>query len=119
MMDDALALPVEESDDISVMFAMYGLAARLNRDTAPYGKRIEAMLSEHGAPFLVFMEEVRRGADPIAARAKLPAWDLRARLCAVNAAVVMLDKRAPASWREEVSRGLFVGERQFLAAAKN
>jgi hypothetical protein len=31
----------------------------------------------------------------------------------------MLDKRAPASWREEVSRGLFVGERQFLAAAKN
>jgi hypothetical protein len=30
---------------------------------------------------------------------------------------LLLGQKAPAAWRDEVGRGLFVGERGFLAAA--
>ena len=44
----------------------------------------------------------------------LPDFDLQLRMHAIHAAVIMLDRRAPAEWRTEASRGLFVGERGYL-----
>ena len=45
--------------------------------------------------------------------------DLRSRLFAQNAVLIMRGPRAPAGWREQVTRGLFIGERQYLALSRD
>ena len=73
------------------------------------------MMGQQGKPVLEFLEQVRRGGDPMQARAQLPTdFDLRLRIQAIHAAVIMLDRRAPEGWHEEAARGLFVGERGYL-----
>jgi hypothetical protein len=114
MIDEALALPLGDSDDFESAIAMYALAVRSSRDPSPYAAQLEKMLGQMGQPVLEFLENVRSGADPAQARARMPAYDLRLRMHALNAAVIMLDRRAPAQWRKEASLGLFVGERGYM-----
>jgi hypothetical protein len=117
MIEQAFALPVEDGADLESMFVMYGLAARMERDTAPYRQYIEKTLGDRGASAIAFIEQVRGGADPRAARASFTEADLGTRFNAFNAVVIMQGARAPMGWRNEVYRGLFVGERQYLVAA--
>ena len=80
----------------------------------PYLAHIGKMLGDRGKPVLVFLESVRGGANPEQARAALPQSDFSLRLHTLHAAVIMFGQRAPADWREESSRGLFVGERGYM-----
>ena len=114
MIDEALALPLDDSSDFETTLAMYAVAARVRQDTAPYSAQLEKMAGTAIRPAIEFLETLRRGGDPAQARANLPQLDFRVRLHALHAAVVLLDARAPAAWRDEVSRALFVGERGYL-----
>ncbi|HET9861875.1 MAG TPA: hypothetical protein VFP37_00415, partial [Steroidobacteraceae bacterium] len=115
MIQEAFALPVDDTADLESTFVMYGLALRTGHPADPYRARIESVLgAERAAPTVAFIEQMRRGADPRKARALLVDTDLSTKLCALNAAVVMLGARAPVDWRHEVARGLFVGERQYI-----
>jgi hypothetical protein len=118
MIDEAFALPLGEDVDIESMFAMYGLAVRLQRDPAPFRQRIESALGPRARSGVEFIEQVRRGADPQVVRAALTEADLGMRFCAMNAVVIMKGAHAPAAMRNEVYRGLFVGERQYISVAK-
>ena len=112
--DEAIKLPFDESSDFETTLGMYGLASRVREDPAPYAERAEKMLGSQAEPTLAFLKFLRGGGDPAQSSALLAALDVRTRLQALHAAVVMLDARAPAAWRQEVSRGLFVGERGYL-----
>jgi Zn-dependent protease with chaperone function len=115
LVHSALTLPVDEDADVTCMLAMYGVAVRERRDYTRYARRIGAALGpEVGPAMLAFLDQVRLGADPLLARESLPAMDLRMRLAAQNAALLMLGARTPMGWREEISRGLFIGEREYL-----
>ncbi len=114
MINEALALPLDDSDDFETSIAMYAVAVRTLRDPSPYAAQLEKMLGQEGKPALDFLESLRRGGDPEQARAMLPAFDLRLRMHALHAAVIMLDRRAPAEWRKEATLGLFVGERGYM-----
>ena len=90
-------------------------AVKTSRDPSRQFAQLEKMMGQRGKPVLDFLEHVRRGSDPVQARAQLPKdFDLRLRLQAIHAAVIMLDRRAPDGWRDEAARGLFVGERGYL-----
>jgi len=119
MIDKALGLEVPEDADVATMFTMYGLAAREGRDTTLYARRIEAALGDEAAPVLEFLDQVRRGADAQQARQALRAMDLRTQLFTQNAVVLMRGSSAPRGWREQVERGLFVGEREYLGPPVN
>jgi len=113
MIDEALALPLDEKeDDFETAIAMYAVAVKASRDPSRYIAHLDKMLGEHGKPVLVFLEHLRQGGDP--SRATLPDFDLQLRMHALHAAVVMLGQRAPAQWRNEAARGLFVGERGYI-----
>jgi hypothetical protein len=114
MIEEALALPLGDSDGFEDTIAMYALAVRNQRDPEPYLAHIGKMLGERGKPVLVFLERVRSGANPEQARAELPQSDFSLRLHALHAAVIMLGQRAPADWRKESSLGLFDGERGYM-----
>jgi len=114
MIDRALSLPVDE-DDFDIVIGLYAVAVKTLRDPSHHYARLEKMMGQQGKPVLDFLEHVRRGADPVQARAQLPTdFDLRLRLQAIHAAAIMLDRRAPEGWRDEAARGLFVGERGYL-----
>ncbi len=115
MMESALALPLRESDDHQSAFAMYAVAVRLQRDPAPYAALIEKALGDEGQAVVAFLETIRRGGDPAQAQAALPSLDLQVRMHALHTAVLILGRGAPAQWRVEAARGLFVGERGYLA----
>jgi len=117
IVQSALSLPLNDEADPTCMFAMYGIAVRERRDPWRYARRIEAALGAKARPALDFLEQIRAGADPLLARESLPAMDVRVRLYAQNAALLMLGARTPIGWRDEISRGLFVGEREYLHAA--
>jgi hypothetical protein len=119
MIEKALGLEVPEDADVATMFTMYGLAAREGRDTTPYAKRIEAALEDEAAPVLEFLDQVRRGADAQQARQALRAMDLRTQLFTQNAVVLMRGSSAPSGWRDQVERGLFVGERPYFGPPVN
>jgi tetratricopeptide (TPR) repeat protein len=114
MMQEALALPLDASDDFNTAIAMYAVAVRINQDPSPYSAQIERLLGPASRPTLEFLESVRHGKNPSQALANLPALDFRLRMHAQHAAVIMLAQRAPAQWRADASRGLFVGERGYL-----
>ena len=114
MIDEALALPLDDSIDVESTLAMYGLAARMRRDAAPYVAHLQKILGAEARGTIEFLEFLRDGGDPARARNTLPNHNFRLRLHAMNAAVVMLDRRAPRDWREQVSWALFVGERGYL-----
>ena len=113
MIDEAMALPLDETDDFETAIAMYAVAVKTLRDPSPHVAQLEKMLGPEGKPLLDFLEYLRRGGDPVRARAMLPEFDLQLRMHAIHAAVIMLD-RVPVEWRTEVSRGLFVGERGYV-----
>ena len=119
MIEAALGLTVPEDADVASMFAMYGVAAREGRDTTPYAKRIEADLGPEASPVLEFLGQVRRGADALQAREAIRSADLRTQLLAQNAVVLMRGTSAPRGWREQVERGLFIGEREYLGPPVN
>ena len=119
MIETALGVTVPENADVASMFAMYGLAAREGRDTTPYAKCIESALGPDSAPVLEFLAQVRRGADALQAREAIRATDLRTQLFAQNAVVLMRGTSAPRGWREQVERGLFIGEREYLGPPVN
>jgi hypothetical protein len=114
MMETAFAQPIEESADLESTLAMWGVAARAQRDVKPYEGQAQKLLGEQAPAVFAFLETMRSGGDPVAARATLPKVDLSVRLAAMNAVVVMLGPRSPPGWRKEVYRGLFVGERQYI-----
>ena len=114
MIEAALALPLGDTEDFGTAIAMYGVAARHQRDTSAYLAHLEKMMGSQGKPVLTFLESVRAGADPEQSRATLPQSDFSVRLQAIQAAVIMLGPRAPPAWRKEASRGLFVGERGYM-----
>jgi hypothetical protein len=119
MIETALGLNIPEDADLPTMFTMYGLAAREGHDTAPFAKRIEASVGADAAPVLDFLERVRRGNDALLAREAIRQLDLRTQLFAQNAAVLMRGTSAPRGWRDQVERGLFVGEREYLGPPVN
>jgi Zn-dependent protease with chaperone function len=114
MMEAALALPADDSDDFQSAFAMYAVAVRAQHDPAPYSAQLEKMLGAEGKQVLAFLEGVRRG-DPVKAQSAMAELDLRLRMHALHTAVIILGRGAPEEWRGEASRGLFVGERGYLA----
>jgi Zn-dependent protease with chaperone function len=115
MIDKALSLPVDKEDDFDIVIGLYAVAVKTSRDPSRHFAHLEEIMGQQGKPVLDFLENVRRGGDPAQARAQLPTdFDLRLRLQAIHAAVIMLDRRAPDGWHDEVARGLFVGERGYL-----
>jgi Zn-dependent protease with chaperone function len=118
MIEDALALPVAGEDgDLVVM--MYALAARNGRSTAPFETAIRATAPQTAEGVVRFLESLKRGEDPARARAALPSLRLSGRLNLLYAGVLLLGPNAPAEWRREVERGLFVGERGYLAQVRS
>jgi hypothetical protein len=107
-------LPLDDSGDFETTIAMYAVSVKTLRDPSPYRARLEKMLGERGKPALDFLESIRQGAEPAQVRATLPEFDLQLRMHVLHAAVVMLDRRAPAEWRKEATLGLFVGERGYM-----
>ena len=118
MISAAFELPDGEHLDFDDALVMYGLAVREQRDPAAYVTVIERLGKDTGKSALQFLAALARGVDPLQARASFPPTNLRARLAALDGAVIMLGRRAPQAWREEVTRGLFVGERGYLAVNK-
>jgi Zn-dependent protease with chaperone function len=116
MIDEALALPFTEGDGDS-MVLMYALAARHGRSTAPFEAAARNDVPRTADALLQFLEALNSGEDPQRARAALPSLRLSGRLNLLYAGVVLLGPRAPATWRLEVERGLFVGERGFMASS--
>lgn len=114
MIAQALALPVEDGADIDSVFVIYGVAAHARRDVGAYATHLTRVTGTQGTAVIGFLDEIRRGADPQTARDRARINDLGLELQACNAAVLILGDRAPVKWREEVRRGLFVGERQFM-----
>jgi Zn-dependent protease with chaperone function len=115
MIRAALDLPVTAEDDVETMFVMIGLASRENRDVAPYVNHIQKVLGHRAEPLLAFLDKIRAGTEPRQAAAEMNYYDLGLRFEAYNAAILLLRERAPGEWRDSVRRGLFVGERQFIA----
>ena len=115
MIDEALALPVADGGDMMVM--MYALAARHGRSTAPFETAIRKDAPRTADGLLRFLDSLRRGEDPERARAAIGSLRLSGRLNLLYAGVVLLGPKAPAAWRLEVERGLFVGERGYLASS--
>jgi hypothetical protein len=114
--DAALALPLKTENQEANLW-MYAVAARHGRDTTLYGLALERTFQGAGAEgVLEFLEALRRGDDPESARALLPPIALSSHLAMLNAGVIILGPRAPAAWKNEVRRGLFVGERGYFAA---
>jgi hypothetical protein len=116
MIDEALALPIAEGDgDASV--AMYALAARHGRSTAPFEAAIRNHSPRTADGLVQFLENLRQDGDPERARASMGSLRLSGRLNLLYAGVVLLGPKAPAAWRLEVERGLFVGERGYLVSS--
>jgi Zn-dependent protease with chaperone function len=114
MIDDALALPAP-AGDADAAFLMYGLAAREGRSTAPFEAAIRESTPRNAEELLGFLAAVNRREDPARARAALPSLRLSSRLNLLYAGVLLSGHDAPAAWRDEVARGMFVGERGYLA----
>jgi hypothetical protein len=115
MIDEALSLPIAESDGDS-MITMYALAARHGRGTAPFEAAIRGTIPRTADGLIGFLEGLKRGEDPERVRAAIPSLRLTGRLNLLHAGVVLLGPKAPVAWRKEVERGLFVGERGYLAS---
>ena len=113
MMEEALALPPGESDDYQRAFAMYAVAAQTQHDPTPYLAQLEKCWVTKGSGIHSWTpcdaEEIR-----CRQTRRCPRLDLRLRMHVLNAAVIMLGREAPAQWRVEASRGLFVGERGYM-----
>jgi Zn-dependent protease with chaperone function len=116
MIREALAAPIEENPDAESLFVMYGVAAREHRDVAPYLAPLSKDGSGPARSVLSFLDKIHHGVDPQRAVADLELIELTARLTALDTAVLMLGDAAPGAWRAEVRRGLFVGERPYMAA---
>jgi hypothetical protein len=114
MIKSALAQEVPDDADIATMFTMYGLAAREGGDTSPYAKRIEAVFGTDAEPLLAYLDQVRRGGDALQGRETIRHQHMRTQLYAQNAVVLMRGTHAPHGWREQVERGLFIGERAYM-----
>jgi hypothetical protein len=114
MIDEAFAQPLEEDADFETTMAMYGLALRTGHDAAPFAALLRKQLGEQAPDVVAFMDQLNRDHAASAIHAALPHSDLRLRLHALHAAVVLFGEAAPGSWRREVYRGLFVGERGYL-----
>ena len=114
LIDEAFAQSLEEDADFETTMAMYGLALRTGHDAGPYAALLRKQLGEQAPDVIAFMEQLDRNQAASAIHAALPHSDLRLRLHARHAAVVLFDDAAPSSWRREVYRGLFVGERGYL-----
>ena len=104
-------------DDVETMFVMIGLATREGREVAPYVNHIQKVMGQRAEPLLAFLDKIRAGTEPRQAAAEMNYYDLGLRFEAYNAAILLLGERAPREWRDSVRRGLFVGERQFIAEA--
>jgi Zn-dependent protease with chaperone function len=114
MIKEALDLPVDDGSDHQSLIAMYALALRAQRDTAPYVAQLNRQLGEDGASIVEYLERVEREGNNSAAYASLPGGSLSLRLHALHAALLLQGDAAPRTWRREVTRGLFVGERGYL-----
>jgi hypothetical protein len=114
MIKEALDLPVDDGSDHQSLIAMYALALRAQRDTAPYVAQLNRQLGEDGASIVEYLERVEREGNNSAAYASLPGGSLSLRLHALHAALLLQGDAAPRAWRREVTRGLFVGERGYL-----
>ena len=115
MMEEALALPLDESDDFQTAIAMYAVAVEASARSGAVRRRSSKRCWEtKESRCSRSWNTLRRGGDPAQARAALPAFDLRLRMHALHAAVIMLGRGAPGEWRAEASRGLFVGERGYM-----
>lgn len=117
LVHSALTLPVGDDAEPVCMLAMYGVAVRERRDHTRYARSLASVLGPEAGPVLGFLDQVRQGGDPLLAIESLPSMDVRLRLATQNAALLMLGARTPMGWREEISRGLFVGEREYLRAS--
>ena len=113
MIDEALALPLGEPDDFEIRSpctpSPSGISA-IRRPIWPTSRRFgPARQAGTGVPG---KRATRRESCTGARRTAAVRFSLR--LHAMHAAVIMLDQRAPADWRKESSRGLFVGERGYM-----
>jgi hypothetical protein len=116
MLEAALATapaPADLTGDVALQ--LYAIAVRAGRNPAPFAQAIAKDPRPGATQLLEFIESVRRGEDPASARLRMAELRFEGQLQALNAAWVMLGENAPASLREEVQRGLFVGERGYIA----
>ena len=101
-------------DQLAPVIALYGeaLARRAGRDLAPYQARFASGSTDQAPHVAAFFAAL--GRDPRAAEAELTGLRFDVRLYALAAGTVALGAAAPASWRDQATRGLFETERPFF-----
>jgi hypothetical protein len=97
------------------MWIALGLALRERRDPAPYIAAIRQNKDENTDKMLEFITAARSSANPADAERLLDGLPLEARGEADSAALVILGSRAPAEWRRNADRLLFVPERPYFS----
>jgi Zn-dependent protease with chaperone function/tetratricopeptide (TPR) repeat protein len=114
VIEAAFAAPLSDEDDFESTIAMYALALRERRDAAPYGVQLGKQLGEFAPAVISYLDAAHRDPDNSAIYRNLPDVDFRLRLHLLYGACLLKGERAPDAWRQEVARGLFVGERGYL-----
>jgi hypothetical protein len=112
----ALSLSPNEGLDAGTMWAAAGLAIREHRDPAPLLGPLQGLPHSYREALGNFVQSMQRGDPPDQAQAWLTELPLDMRGHACSMGTVALGAKAPAEWREQARRALFIAERPFFAA---
>lgn len=112
----ALTLTPELGIDADSVWAALALALRERVDAEPYEKTVHDQDPETAGKILAFLDALRAGASAASAEQGLTALHLKMRGHAYSAGAIMLGARAPAHWRDQATRLLFVTERPYFVA---
>jgi hypothetical protein len=111
----ALALSPDKGVDESTVWASLGLAARMKKDSTLYEQAAGRIASKHAEAILRFMEVARNGKDLEAAERLLDGLPPELRGQGYSVGAILLERKAPQTWRDAAKRLLFASERPYFS----
>jgi hypothetical protein len=114
LVEQALTMPFNAATDGSTLWCTLGLAAREKRNLAPFIAAYQQIEPKAADAILRFLQLAQGAQDSIKAEAALNGLAPQQRGQAYGLAVVALGDGAPAAWRDNVKRLLFVPERPYF-----
>ena len=112
--DQALVEAPDSSLGPTAAWTLLALAARHQRELAPYIELAKQRADAGGERLVSFVEMLKSGADPAAAEQSLGLMSPSGRALAWSLGCVILGGDAPVEWREGARRMLFASERPYF-----